>query len=268
MCRSLEKSRDAYYKRYSRSHRCWMKRGVVLKLVGSVREREPRVGTRKLYHRIRPKLEQIGAKVGRDKLFGILREERLLVVPKRRFQKTTYSRHRYAVAANRVKQLQITAPNQVWVSDITYLRTGSGFAYLFLVTDAYSRRILGWHLSRDLSHYSALLALERAIRRTGAPEGVFHHSDRGSQYCCHEYLAFLAQHGIVPSMTDESHCYQNAIAERLNGILKDEFNLDQDLNNFQHALATVRDAVSTYNSIRIHWSLGLRTPEEVYKQAA
>ena len=268
MCRLLGVSRDAYYKRYARSHRRWVKRGVVLKLVSSVREREPRVGTRKLYHRIQPKLEQIGAKVGRDALFGILREEGLLVVPKRRFQKTTYSRHGYAVAPNRVKQLQIEAPNQVWVCDITYLRTGSGFAYLFLVTDAYSRKILGCHLSRDLSHYSALLALERAIRRTGAPEGVIHHSDRGSQYCCHEYLAFLAEHRIVPSMTDESHCYQNAIAERVNGILKDEFDLDQDLKNFQQALVAVRDAVSTYNSIRTHWSLELKTPQEVYTRAA
>lgn len=270
MCEVLGYSRDAYYKRLKRRHRQWVKKGVVLKLVKSERQDQPRVGTRKLHRHIEPKLKRAGLSVGRDKLFDILREEELLVKPKRRFSKTTYSRHRYAVAPNLVKNVEITRANQVWVTDITYLRIRDGFAYLFLVTDAYSRKILGYQLSRDLSHYSALLALDDAVTGLGDAKGiqVIHHSDRGCQYCCHDYLHYLDEHGIVSSMTDEAHCYQNAIAERLNGILKDEFNLDALFLTFEQALQAVRKAISVYNFKRFHCSLKLRTPHEVYAQAA
>jgi putative transposase len=270
MCRSLGYSRDAYYKRCKRRRGHWIRRGVVLKLVKNEREDQPRVGTRKLHHHIQDGLCRAGFSVGRDRLFDILREEELLVKPKRRFSKTTYSRHRYAVAPNKVKELEITRPNQVWVSDITYIAVGKSFAYLFLVTDAFSRRIMGFHLSRDLSHYSALVTVDRAVAALGDAEGIelIHHSDRGCQYCCHEYLDYLEQHGILSSMTDESHCYQNAIAERLNGILKDEFNLDAHFAEFQAARAAVEKAVKLYNGKRLHFSLRLRTPQEVYEQTA
>jgi putative transposase len=270
MCRVLGYSRDAYYKRLKRRHRHWISRGLVLKLVEDERIEQPRVGTRKLQSHIKPTLSRAGFHVGRDKLFEILREKQLLVKPKRRFSKTTYSRHSYAVAPNVVKDIEITRPNQVWVSDITYLRILDGFVYLFLVTDAFSRRVMGYHLSRDLTHYSALLALDRAVTRLGDASGIelTHHSDRGCQYCCHEYLGYLRQHCIVPSMTDESHCYQNAIAERLNGILKDEFNLDACFDNFEAARLAVDKAIRVYNSKRLHFSLRLRTPDEVYAKVA
>lgn len=240
-----------------------IKKGVVLKLVDRIRVDQPRVGTRKLYHKLPPKL------VGRDKLFDILREENKLVRPKKSFTKTTYSRHRYAVAPNRVKELEVTAPKQVVVSDITYLRMArKEFAYLFLVTDRFSRQIMGYHLSRDLSHYSALLALDNAVERMGDVEGTIHHSDRGCQYCCHEYLRYLDRKQMLPSMTDESHCYQNAVAERVNGILKDEFDLDAVFENFDQMRRAVAKAIFTYNTKRTHWSLDLKTPQEVYDQAA
>ena len=233
--------------------------------VGEIRVDEPRVGTRKLHDR----LLKSGLAIGRDTLFTLLRERGLLVKRKKRGTKTTYSRHGYAVAPNLLKEIDVTAPGQVVVSDITYLRVGvKGFAYLFLVTDLWSRKVVGWHLSRDLSHYAALLALDNAVRLMGDVTGVVHHSDRGCQYCCHEYLRYLSRVRMVPSMTDENHCYQNAVAERVNGILKDEFNLDAEFTSFTSAQDAVSKAVNVYNTKRTHWSLDLQTPDAVYNQAA
>jgi len=223
------------------------------------------VGTRKLHDR----LLKSGLAIGRDTLFTLLRERGLLVKRKKRGTKTTYSRHGYAVAPNLLKEIDVTAPGQVVVSDITYLRVGvKGFAYLFLVTDLWSRKVVGWHLSRDLSHYAALLALDNAVRLMGDVTGVVHHCDRGCQYCCHEYLRYLSRVRMVPSMTDENHCYQNAVAERVNGILKDEFNLDAEFTSFTSAQDAVSKAVNVYNTKRTHWSLDLQTPDAVYNQAA
>lgn len=241
------------------------KDAVVLKLVDNLRQDQPRVGTRKLYQH----LSEQGIGVGRDRLFDVLRNADRLVRRKKRFEKTTYSKHVYAVAPNLIQGKAVRRPAQVLVSDCTYLRLAGGkFAYLFLVTDAYSRKILGFHLSRDLSHYSALLALDNARTELHDTNGVIHHSDRGCQYCCHEYLAFLKKYGMEPSMTNESHCYQNAIAERVNGILKDEFNLDAVFLSFEQMLSAVRNAIKVYNTKRMHWSLGLKTPAEVYLKAA
>jgi transposase InsO family protein len=165
--------------------------------------------------------------------------------------------------------MAVTAPKQVLVSDITYLSLmGRKHAYLFLVSDLYSRKIVGFHLSRDLSHYSAVLALDNAVKLMGDVRGTIHHSDRGCQYCCHEYLRYLKQHGMRSSMTDECHCYQNAVAERINGILKGDLVLDQTFTNFEEAKKAVLRAIMIYNTKRTHWSLNLKTPEEVYLQAA
>ena len=237
----------------------------MLKLVDEIRQDEPRVGTRKLQDR----LIKSGKTVGRDFLFSLLRKTERLVKPKKSFEKTTYSDHGYAVAPNRIKEMVVTAPKQVLVSDITYIQMAKGkFAYLFLVTDKFSRRIVGYHVSRDLSHYSALLALDNAVRCMGDVTGTIHHSDRGCQYCCHEFLKYLGKHQILSSMTDESHCYQNAIAERVNGILKDEFNLDAVFGSFTELQLAVTKAILVYNTKRTHWSLGLRTPVQVYREAA
>ena len=268
MCELLRLSRDAYYKRCSRESKRLNEREVLLELVHNVRVDEPRTGTRKLHHRISPHLKTLGVSVGRDKLFDVLRKESMLVQRKRRYERTTYSKHGYVVAPNRLKNIRIESSGEALVSDITYIRLKHRFAYLFLVTDAYSRKIVGFHLSRDLSHYSAILALKMAIESLLDARGVIYHSDRGCQYCCHEFLSVLGEHGMAPSMTDESHCYQNAIAERVNGILKDEFNLDATFLNIEEAQQAVRHAVSIYNNKRTHWSLKLKTPAQVHQEAA
>jgi putative transposase len=237
----------------------------VLAEVDARRVEQPRVGTRKLH----ADLAAAGVHVGRDHLFTALRETGRLVPRKRRGTHTTYSRHGYAVAPNRLKTMTVTAPRQVVVSDITYLRVERGrFAYLFLVTDLCSRRIVGRHLSRDLSHHAALIALDHASRTLGPLTGVVHHSDRGSQYCCHEYLAALSARGMLPSMTDENPCYQNAVAERVNGILKDEFDLDAVFPSFHAAQQAVDHAITLYNTVRRHGSLELHTPDAVFQHAA
>lgn len=237
----------------------------MLAQVDAVRAVQPRVGTRKLHAH----LAAAGVRVGRDQLFTQLRESGRLVKRKRRGTQTTYSRHGYAVAPNQLKTITVTAPRQVVVSDITYLRLARGhFAYLFLVTDLFSRYILGWHVSRDLSHHAALIALDAARQTLGATQGVVHHSDRGSQYCCHDYLARLHELRMIPSMTDENHCYQNAVAERVNGILKDEFDLDVEFPTVHAAHHAVAQAIETYGTVRTHWSLGLQTPYAVFHQVA
>lgn len=258
-------SRDAYYKKLARRHERHVEEGVVLKVVEHIREDEPRVGTRKLHD----KLQKAGVEVGRDRLFTLLRGSGKLIKPKKSFKKTTNSNHGYAVAKNEVKELDLIEPRQVLVSDITYLRLArEKFCYLFLVTDAGSRKILGYHVSKDLTHYSALLALDMASKELKDTQGIIHHSDRGCQYCCHEYLRYLKELKMIPSMTDENHCYQNAIAERVNGILKDEFNLDSVFPTVIEAKRAVVKSIHVYNTKRTHWSLELKTPEEVYELAA
>lgn len=236
----------------------------MLDRVDALRVALPRVGTRKLHAR----LTETGLRIGRDRLFALLRTTGRLVKRKRRYTRTTYSRHGYAVAPNRLKTMTVTAPRQVVVSDITYLRVAhQAFVYLFLVTDLYSRKIVGWHVSRDLSHYAAVIALRRAIDVLGPVAGIVHHSDRGSQYCCHDYLQQLAAVHMLSSMTDENHCYQNAVAERINGILKDELDLDAQFCSVPAVIYAVAQAVATYNTVRTHGSLDLQTPDQVFYQA-
>lgn len=237
----------------------------MLAQVDAIRADQPRVGTRKMH----ADLASAGVHVGRDHLFTVLRETGRLVKRKRRGTQTTYSQHGYAVAPNVLKTMTVTAPRQVVVSDITYLRLApNAFAYLFLVTDLFSRQIIGWHVSRDLSHHAALIALDAARQTLGPITGVVHHSDRGCQYCCHDYLQQLHHLRMIPSMTDDQHCYQNAVAERVNGILKDEFDLDAVFPSVIAAQHAVAKAVYIYNTVRRHWSLKLQTPHVVFHQAA
>jgi transposase InsO family protein len=227
----------------------------------------PRVGTRKLYGLIKPELKHLGIKLGRDGLFDYLRSEGLLVKPKRSYTKTTWSKHWMRKHPNLYQNMEVNCAEQAFVSDITYLESDEGVHYLSLVTDAYSRKIMGHKLSRDMKADNVVKALEQAAANRISNTPLIHHSDRGLQYCSELYQNKLAANDITPSMTDGYDCYQNALAERVNGILKQEFLLHK-CRSFAELERYVAESIKIYNQIRPHSSLGMKTPEEVHKKAA
>lgn len=237
-------------------------------MVKKERKQQPRVGGRKLYEALQPSFEAADLKIGRDSLFDILREHNLLIRRKRASCRTTFSYHRFYKYNNLVKNMRVIRPNQVWVSDITYIRTISGFCYLALITDMYSRKIVGYDMSDSLELAGCLRALKKALRHARPVNGLVHHSDRGFQYCSNHYVDKLKKHGIQISMTEEHHCYENAIAERVNGILKDEFYLDQCFYSTSHACNAAKNAIEIYNSKRLHLSLNYKTPNMVFENVA
>jgi putative transposase len=268
ICNCIHLHRDAYYKYKRRDAKRKSVESQVIALVKEEREIQPRTGTRKLYKELGTIFQEWGLKVGRDRLFDILRINDMLVKRKKLTFKTTNSYHHFYKYSNLIKDMNVTAPNQVWVSDITYIRTVKGFCYLALITDMYSRKIVGYDISDSLELTGCLRALQKALRQARPAVGLIHHSDRGIQYCSKEYVAELKKREIKISMTEENHCYENAIAERVNGILKDEFYLDQCFVNTYNASIATKNAISIYNNKRLHLSLGYMTPNMVYENAA
>jgi len=235
--------------------------------VRDIRRYQPRVGGKKLYKLLKADLDKLEGSIGRDKFFDILRKHRLLVKRRKKYVTTTDSWHRFHKYKNKLKEKLLTGPNQAYASDITYLRTREGFVYLFLQTDVWSRKITGWYLSESLAIDGAIRALQMTIKQCPKPEEVIHHSDRGIQYCCKEYVEILNRHKMEISMTEQNHCYENAMAERVNGILKQEFLLDEAFANKAVALKAVKQAIESYNNRRPHWSLNLYTPQQIHKAA-
>lgn len=235
--------------------------------VQQVRRRQPRLGARKLHYLLRQQPEE-ALQLGRDRLFAVLRAHRLLVRSKRAYHKTTHSHHRFRCHPNRLKpgpeQKVPTAPEQVWVADITYLPTRERPVYLSLVSDAYSRKIVGYHVHEDLRAESVARALKQAIVQRRTTQPLVHHSDRGIQYCSALYQRIHARHGLSCSMTDGYDCYQNAVAERINGILKTEL-LVQRPADLRQARRMVKESVAIYNAERPHYALGYRTPDAVHR---
>jgi len=207
-------------------------------------------------------------KVGRDTLFNVLRKNQMLTLRKKYSARTTNSYHRFYKYNNIIKDIEVNRSNQVWVSDITYIRTVKGFCYLALITDMHSRKIVGYDLSDSLELKGCVRALNKAIYQAKNIKGLIHHSDRGIQYCSNIYTQILKRKKIDISMTEENHCYENALAERVNGILKDEFYMDQTFINTAHAKRAVKSAIKLYNEIRLHLSLDFKTPNMVYNNAA
>lgn len=240
----------------------------MIALVQPIRLRQPRVGTRKLHHMLGASLEQAELKVGRDRLFYILRQARLLVQPQRAYHKTTDSHHRFRRHPNLLKagpdQVVPTGPEQVWVADITYVPTRGKFVYLSLVTDAWSRKIVGYHVHGSLQTEEVSQALKMALRGRRGSAPLIHHSDRGIQYCSTYYQNIHHRHGLVCSMTDGYDCYQNALAERINGILKGEFLLNRPAD-LQQAAKMVAQSVRIYNQERPHTALKYKTPDAVHR---
>ena len=223
---------------------------------------------RKLKKSLNDEFIKANLKVGRDTLFNVLRKNNMLTLRKRSSARTTNSLHRFYKYKNIIKDVDVTRSNQVWVSDITYIRTVKGFCYLALITDMHSRKIVGYDLSDSLELKGCVRALNKAIYQAKNIKQLIHHSDRGIQYCSNQYTQILKRKKIDISMTEENHCYENAMAERVNGILKDEFYLDQTFDNVAHAKRTAKNAINLYNEIRLHLSLDYKTPNMVYLKTA
>lgn len=267
-CQCFGLHRDAYYK-YKKRHAARLEvEKQVVELVKHERIEQPRIGTRKLLMTLHITFNLLGLKVGRDELYRILRKYDMLVGRKKTSCRTTDSYHHFHKYNNLIKDLEISKPNQVWVSDITYIRTYNGFCYLALITDLYSRKIVGYDISNSLELAGCLRALKTALARIQPAAGLIHHSDRGIQYCSKAYVNVLKNKNIDISMTEENHCYENAVAERVNGILKDEFYLDQCFSGLKEAKRATKNAINIYNNKRLHLSLEYKTPQEVFDEAA
>lgn len=259
-------SRQNFYSRRKQRLRRQVDEELVVELVSLERHQQPRLGTRKLKVLLQGALNQAGVKIGRDRLFEVLRSRQMLLQPRERVHpRTTHSRHGLPLFSNQIKDLQITKPNQVWVGDLTYLRTEQGFVYLALLTDKQSRKIVGYHCGDSLEAQGCVQALEMALAELPKGAKPIHHSDRGSQYCSHQYVSRLQERGLGISMTEVNHCAENALAERMNGILKSEYGLDQSFGKKEQARQAVAQAVWLYNRRRPHQALGYRVPEEVHR---
>lgn len=266
-CRLIGVSRQAIYQREKRVIERKAELEPVKDWVMQCRRFMPQLGTRKLFSLIKPKLEEHHIKLGRDGLFDYLREADLLIKPRRSYTKTTFSKHWMRKHPNLLKDVRVDQPEQVFVSDITYLESDEGVHYLSLVTDACSRKIMGYEVSREMKSADVVQALKMAIKARQTHRLLIHHSDRGVQYCSSDYQRVLEQNNIRPSMTDGYDCYQNALAERVNGILKQEFLLHR-CKSFEELKLLVEQSINVYNRLRPHLSLGMKTPEEVHKKAS
>jgi putative transposase len=261
-------SRQNYYKVRRVRNRRAVDEHLVVELVKKERRLQPRLGTRKLLNILSAEFSAASVQIGRDRLFEVLRRCKMLILRRRGFRpRTTDSRHRFGYYANLLKEAVLTASRQAVVSDITYIRTDEGFMYVSLVMDAYSHAIVGYDCSDSLAVEGAMRAIRMAVKQLGDCNGVIHHSDRGLQYCCGEYVRLLKNSGMRISMTQENHCYENASAERLNGILKQEYGLGNCFLRKSEVAGALREAVELYNWRRPHQSLGYRVPMAVHQVA-
>lgn len=270
LCSLFGRTRQAWYKHRWAEDTTDIRNTVIVKHVQEVRKDIPRIGTRKLIHLLAPVLQQHNIAIGRDKFFDLLADHNMLVRRrKRRKAITTDSNHPFYKYPNLVKDIEPHRANHIWVSDITYLRTSDGFSYLSLVTDAYSRKIVGYCLYPTLERTGPVKAAQMAIancnRNSNQP--LIHHSDRGLQYCCADYVKLMGKHNITISMTEKGNPYENAIAERMNGILKHHFGLNRTFSNFTEASKEVDKAIRTYNNLYPHGSCNYLTPEQAHNQS-
>jgi transposase InsO family protein len=243
-----------------------VKQGLIIKRVNEIREDHKRMGTRKLYEKLDSFLIANKIKMGRDALFALLADYNLLVRNRRKAARTTYSNHHLKRYPNLIKNYVAIAPNRLWVSDITYWRIGEKYYYISIITDAYSRKIVGFKLSKTLDTKWSLIALKQAVADNNiAPGRLIHHSDRGGQYCSDIYTTFLLEQGCRISMTENGDPRENAIAERVNGILKTEYLKCDQVHTFQEAETLLKESVNLYNYDRPHLSINNQTPQEVHQ---
>jgi transposase InsO family protein len=265
LCQLFGKSRNAYYDKSKFISKQIKNEIVVLDLVKMFRSEMPRIGTRKVYHLLQPILIEQQIKMGRDALHNLLLDHRMVVRKKKKYVRTTNSNHWLRKYPNLITDFTANEAEQLWVSDITYLRLINKFSYLSLITDAYSRKIVGYYLSQKLDHTGCLIALRMALSaRCNESSCLIHHSDRGVQYCSENYVSTLKSSNILISMTESGSPYENAQAERINGILKSEFGLDQIFTSHANATKQVYNSINVYNEKRPHSSCDYLTPSEAH----
>lgn len=258
-------NRQVYYRKIKRKSIKQAKAAEVVSMVLEVRKSMPRLGTKKTYHVLLDELQMI--KIGRDKLFDILRANHLLIQPKRSYHITTNSHHRFRKHKNHILELEINRPEQVWVSNITYIGKREKPCYLSIITDAYSKKIMGYNVADNMNVQSSVVALKMAVnQRKNKVIPLIHHSDRGLQYCANNYQSILNKNGILPSMTQNSDPYENAVAERINGILKQEFMIDKYNLDLSFMKQIVKESITIYNTQRPHYSNYMLTPEKMHEQ--
>lgn len=258
-------SRQALYQAQKRKIRRTKELSQLKPLVQSIRMEMPKLGTRKIYYLLKNDLTDLNLKIGRDALFDYLRKEDMLVKPKKNYTKTTNSKHWLTKHPNLMKEVKVNRPEQFFVSDITYVKSRERTHYLSLVTDAYSRKIMGYKLSDDMSAENVVQALKMAVKNRKTNKPLVHHSDRGLQYAASIYQDELNSNTIIPSMTDGYDCYQNALAERINGILKQEF-LTHLCNTGKELELLVKESIDIYNNKRPHLSLNMKTPNFIHEK--
>lgn len=265
LCRLFGKTRHAYYDNRWRVQDQGLKEDIVIQKVLEIRKEIPGIGTLKLHSMLTPVFRSHQIKIGRDYMFDLLREHGLQIRRRRRKAITTNSRHWMHKYANLIKDLIPSRPEQIWVSDITYIRFSGQWGYLSLVTDAYSKQIMGFCFRKDLSGQGCIEALKMALGNRMYPqEELIHHSDRGSQYCSKAYVDVLLEGKVAISMTENGDPYENAIAERVNGILKTDFNLYNSADGFKETKKRIARNIKAYNTIRPHLSVDLLTPEQAH----
>ena len=269
LCRLFGASRQAWYKLQARQDDTTLQQALILDMVKQIRSIMPRIGCDKLRFMLKEELSSHHIRIGRDGFRNLLKSHNMLVKGRKRYYvRTTDSNHPFRKWPDLRGTIMLTGPGQLWVSDITYLRTKEdGFLYLSLITDSYSRKIVGHHLSHSLKAKGCISALSSALKQL--PEGglggpLIHHSDRGFQYCCPQYVTMLTENRIAISMTEKSSPYENPLAERINGILKTELGISEVFKDYGAALMAVSSAISIYNNIRPHKSWDMLTPGLVH----
>ncbi len=261
LCELFGKSRQGFYQKQRFIYKQAVEDHILLERIRGIRKKMPRIGGRKL----QVKLKEQGVEIGRDVLFEILNVNGLLIRRRRNSTRTTMSSHWLRKYPNLIRHYEPLAAKRLWVSDITYVDTSEGFVYLFLITDAYSKKIVGYSIGDNLNAENAVKALQMALKQMPSEcKGLIHHSDRGVQYCSNEYVSILNQRGIRISMTENGDPLENAIAERVNGILKDEWIYDVKNIHRKHAYSLIPGFISIYNEERPHMSLNMLTPNEAH----
>lgn len=264
-CRLFGINRQVYYRAIQSEKQRREISTQVVQMIEKVRIKLPKCGTRKLYSILGQELKELG--VGRDRLFSIVKANHLGIKPQKSYHITTNSHHRFRKHKNLTEELTLYRPEQLWVADITYIGTREHPMYLSLITDAYSKQIMGFNVSKSLHAAGAISALNQSLnKREYGKEKLIHHSDRGLQYCSDDYQTILEKHDIDCSMREKYDPYQNAVAERVNGILKQEFMVGIKTNDLNVMTKVVEEAINSYNKERPHWSCFMKTPYQMHKQ--